>query len=112
MLRKYTPIYSKAVLTEDLPEFGLLKGDIVIIMEVIREGSVPDEYVVKALNALDETLVIFPASGSQLRNLHRNEILHVRPIQPPAIAEPVKNYISTPKPSVHKPRKKNRKTKY
>ncbi len=112
MLRKNTPVYSKAVLTEDLQEFGLVKGDIVTVMEIIRDGSVPDEYVVKAVNALDETIVIFPARGTQLRNLHRNEILHVRPIQPPAIAEPKRDYLSSTELSAHMPRKRNGKAKY
>lgn len=83
---------TRIVLTADFPEYGLMKGDLAVILEIQSGGSTPDEFLIQVSNASDEAIAVFPAHEWQIRELRRDEILHVRPLQTPVLAEPVNGY--------------------
>lgn len=63
------------VLKRDLPEYGLTAGDVGAVVYVYdAEGAYEVEFVAGS----GETIAVITMSGSDLRPLHNNEILHVR----------------------------------
>ncbi len=84
--------HTKVVLTVDVPEFGLIKGDIVVIEEIRQGEKGPDEFLIHVVNAVGETIAMFPVHPQQIRELRRDEILHIRSLQFPVLAEPINQY--------------------
>ncbi|MEW6374987.1 MAG: DUF4926 domain-containing protein [Thermodesulfobacteriota bacterium] len=65
------------VLTTDLPEYGLKKGDLSPVVLVHHEGK---GYEVEFVTLDSETVAIILLLPSQVRSIGRREIAHVRAV--------------------------------
>jgi hypothetical protein len=72
-------LFSRVSLAEDLPEYGLHKGDLATIAER-HEGGPGREtgYSLEVFNAVGETIAVLVVEESRINPVRRNEILHVR----------------------------------
>ena len=66
------------VLTTDLPEYGLMAGDVGTIVLVHRGGA---GYEVEFMTMDGETITVVSLYASQVRPVGRREIAHVRTIE-------------------------------
>jgi hypothetical protein len=72
-------LYSDAVLSRDMPEYRLRRGDIVKLVErhVAPDGT--EGYSAEVLSALGETLSVVAVPASALKALREDEVLCARP---------------------------------
>lgn len=72
-------LFSRVSLGEDLPEYGLHKGDLATVVET-HEGAPGQEtgYSLEVFNALGETIAVLVVEESKINPVKRDEILHVR----------------------------------
>jgi hypothetical protein len=72
-------LFSRVSLAEDLPEYGLHKGDLATIVER-HEGKPGQEtgYSLELFNAVGETIAVLVVEESKINPVKGNEILHVR----------------------------------
>jgi len=72
-------LFSRVSLAEDLPEYGLHKGDLATIAER-QEGGPGREtgYSLEVFNAVGETIAVLVVEESRINPVRGNEILHVR----------------------------------
>jgi Domain of unknown function (DUF4926) len=66
------------VLTTDLPEYGLERGDIGAVVLVHKDGK---GYEVEFVTLDGETVAVVSLFPSQIRPIGRGEIAHARPVQ-------------------------------
>ncbi len=73
-------LFTKVVLTIDIPEDNLKKGDIATIVDhhPIKNGE--DGYSLEVFNAISETIAVITVPESQIEALQQNYILSVRPL--------------------------------
>ena len=71
-------LYTDAVLTRDLPEHRLRRGDIVKLVDhhVARDGS--EGYSIEVFNALGETIAVTAVPEPALEPLREDEVLCAR----------------------------------
>jgi hypothetical protein len=71
-------LYKDAVLTCDVPEFRLQRGDIVKLVDrhTARDGSIG--YSIEVFNAVGETIAVTAVSETALEPLREDEILCAR----------------------------------
>jgi hypothetical protein len=67
------------VLTEDLPEDGLVAGDLGTVVHVHRDGA---GYEVEFMTLSGETLAVTTLLRSQVRPIARRDVAHVRELSP------------------------------
>jgi len=74
-------LYQDVVLTRDLPEERLKRGDIVKLVErhVARDGE--DGYGAEVFNALGQTLTVITVPESALEPLREDEVCCVRALE-------------------------------
>jgi hypothetical protein len=72
-------LFTRISLAEDLPEYGLHKGDLATIVET-HEGRPGQEmgYSLEVFNAVGETIAVLVVEESKINPVKGNEILHVR----------------------------------
>jgi hypothetical protein len=72
-------LFTRVSLAEDLPEYGLHKGDLATIVER-HEGKPGQEtgYSLEVFNAVGETIAVLVVEESKINPVKGNEILHVR----------------------------------
>ena len=72
-------LFTRVSLAEDLPEYGLHKGDLATIVER-HEGKPGQEtgYSLEVFNAVGETIAVLVVEESKINLVKENEILHVR----------------------------------
>ena len=77
-------LYSEAVLTRDLPEHNLRRGDVVVIVDhhVARDGE--EGYSIEVFNATGDTIAVTTVPESHLEPLRSDEVLCARVLQPAA----------------------------
>lgn len=63
------------VLTRDLPEHGLVKGDVGAVVHRYADG---EAFEVEFVAAEGKTVAVLTLSESEIRPMARGEILHVR----------------------------------
>jgi len=75
-------LYSDAVLTCDVPEHRLRRGDIVKLVErhVAPDGT--EGYSIEVFNAVGDTIAVTAVPSSALEVLHEDEILCARLLTP------------------------------
>jgi hypothetical protein len=73
-------LYKDMMLTRDLPEEKLKRGDIVKLVERISTGTSEDAYSVEVFNALGDTIAVVTVPESALAALRDDEILCARPL--------------------------------
>jgi len=66
------------VLTTDLPEYGLMAGDVGTVVLVHRDGA---GYEVEFMTMDGETITVVSLYASQVRPVGRREIAHVRTVE-------------------------------
>ena len=67
------------VLTRDVPEHGLVKGD---VGAVVHSYAVGEAFEVEFVTAEGRTVSVLTLSGSDIRPMSSGEILHVRELAP------------------------------
>ena len=72
-------LYTDAVLNTDLPECGLMRGDIVKLVDDLTAGDGTRGYAVEIFNARGETVDVQMIPASAVNPLREDEILCVRP---------------------------------
>jgi hypothetical protein len=72
------PLYTEAMLTRDVAEHGLKRGDIVKVVEHHTGPGGEEGYSIEAFNALGDTIAVTAVSASSLEQLREDEILCVR----------------------------------
>ena len=66
------------MITTDLPELGLKRGDLVTVVEELRNADGEPGYAVEVFNALGETLDVHMLPATALEPASEDEILCVR----------------------------------
>ena len=75
-------LFSRISLAEDLPEYGLRKGDLATIVD--RHEGIPGQetgYSLEVFNAPGETIAVVVAEESKILPVHADEILQVRRLE-------------------------------
>lgn len=73
------PLFSRVILSQNLPEENLFAGDIGIIVEHHpATHDYPEGYEVEFFAANGETLSVVSIPATALRSARRNDVLHVR----------------------------------
>ena len=75
-------LYKEAVLTHDLPDHHLRRGDVVVIVDhhVARDGV--EGYSIEVFNANGDTIAMATVPADYLELLRSDEILCARVLQP------------------------------
>ncbi len=73
-------LYSQIALTEDLPEYGLLQGDVATIVDYHPTPMGEDGYSLEVFNAVGDTIIVVVVTESLIAPLTAEEVLHVRAI--------------------------------
>ena len=79
-MKRY-PLFKEAVLTRDIPELGLKKGDIATIVDFHPSEEGEAGYTLEVFNALGETVAVVTVPESALRLLRKNDMPSVRSIE-------------------------------
>jgi hypothetical protein len=74
--------HERAVLNIDLPDFGLVRGDLGTVVMVHRGG---EAYEVEFMTLDGRTVEVVTLEGSQIRPVSHGEVAHVRPFMSPGI---------------------------
>lgn len=73
-------LYTRMALSEDLPEPGLRRGDVVTLVEHHSGGpGQEDGYSLEVFNAVGGTIAVVTVRESQIAPLTADEFLSVRP---------------------------------
>lgn len=71
-------MFQHVALSRDLPEKGLKRGDLVVIVEHHPLPDGEDGYSLEVFNALGETLTVVVVPESALESVRADEVLQVR----------------------------------
>ncbi len=75
-------LYTQAVLTIDLPDYGLKIGDLVTLVEFLEGNeTLESAYVVEVFDAIGQTLAVLTVAEKNLTHLQAGEVLSVRKLQ-------------------------------
>jgi hypothetical protein len=75
------PLYTRAALAVDLPEFGLRRGDVAIVVEYYEGNGGEPGYDLEVFNALGHTMAVITVYESQLEALREDEVIAVRQLE-------------------------------
>lgn len=67
------------VLTEDVPEEGLTAGDVGTVVHIHNNG---EGYEVEFMTLTGQTIAVASLLGQQVRPVSRQDVAHVRELQP------------------------------
>lgn len=71
-------LYEEVVLTKDIPDKGLKKGDVATIVEHHPVSDGEDGYSLELFNALGDTIAVITVAESAIEPLKEDEIFSVR----------------------------------
>jgi hypothetical protein len=74
-------LYTDAMLTCDLPEHRLLRGDIVKLVDRHLASDGAEGYSIEVFNAVGDTIAVTTVPSSALEVLSEDEILCARPLR-------------------------------
>jgi Domain of unknown function (DUF4926) len=75
------PLFSRVILSVDLPEEQLMAGDMGTIVEHHpTTAAYPEGYEVEFFAGNGETLAVVSVPATALRQATRKEVMHVRPL--------------------------------
>lgn len=74
-------LYKEAVIATDLPDLGLLKGDVVTLVDELRAVDGTLGYAVEVFNAVGDTLDVHMIPASALEPLREDEVFCIRQIE-------------------------------
>ena len=66
------------VLTQDIPEYGLSRGDIGAVVHCYKDGVA---FEVEFVTGKGDTVAVITLESKDVRPMHPNEILHAREIK-------------------------------
>jgi hypothetical protein len=69
--------HERIVLTTDVPEEGLLKGDVGTVVSVLKEG---EAYTVEFMTIGGTTIAVTTLLASQVRPISKDEMQQARPL--------------------------------
>lgn len=70
--------FEQAVLTVDLPDDGLIAGDVGTVVDITTNGK---SATLEFFNFAGETVVVVLVSIDQMRPVSANEVMHARPVK-------------------------------
>ena len=70
--------FEKAVLVVDLPEDGLVAGDVGTVVDITTNGQ---GVTLEFFNFAGKTIAVVPMSIQDIRPLNVNDMMHVRSVQ-------------------------------
>jgi len=73
-------LFEEAVLAADVPDKGLLKGDVVTVVEYHPVPDGEDGYSLEVFNTLGDTIAVITVPESGIAPLQENEVFSVRPL--------------------------------
>jgi uncharacterized protein DUF4926 len=75
------PLYERVALKRDLPEQGLKRGDVAVLVDSVPhpKGGEPG-CVLEVFNALGESIAVVAIRESDIETLRADEVLAVRPL--------------------------------
>lgn len=73
-------LYTDVVLTRDLPEHRLRRGDIVKLADHHIASDGTKGYSIEVFNAVGETIAVTAVPASALEALRDDEVLHAHPL--------------------------------
>jgi len=73
-------LFEDVVLTENISEKGLRKGDVATIVEYHPVMGDEDGYSLEVFNVLGETIAVITVAESAIESLTANEVFSVRPL--------------------------------
>ena len=71
-------LFEEVVLTKDIPEKGLRRGDVATVVEHHPVSDGEDGYSLEIFNVLGDTVAVITVEGSALEPLTVDEIFSVR----------------------------------
>lgn len=78
-------LYQRVALSQDLPERGLKRGDVALLIDhVPHPQGGPEGYILEVFNALDESIAVIAVPKSAVEPLRADEVLAIRPLMIPA----------------------------
>ncbi len=79
-------LYQKIALAKDIPEYGLRKGDVAMVVEELpptEESHGEKGYALEVSNAIGETIDVVIVPESSIKPLTKKEVLHIRSWEKP-----------------------------
>ena len=73
-------LFEDVVLTKDISEKGLRKGDVATVVDYHPVAGDEDGYSLEIFNALGETITVITVAESAIAPLTANEVFSVRPL--------------------------------
>ena len=70
--------FEQAVLTVDLPDDGLIAGDVGTVVDITTDGK---SATLEFFNFAGETVAVVLVSIDQVRPVSANEVMHARPVR-------------------------------
>ena len=70
--------HEQAVLTEDLPEYQLKAGEVVVVVHIHSSNKA---YEVEIFTLNGETLDVVSVEAAQLRPVDTRDVMHARPME-------------------------------
>ncbi|MBX3055904.1 MAG: DUF4926 domain-containing protein [Anaerolineae bacterium] len=77
-------LFEQVVLTQDIPERKLRRGDVATIVEHHPMWQGEDGYSLELFNGIGETIAVITVPESAIQPLSADTILHVRNLRVPA----------------------------
>jgi hypothetical protein len=75
------PLYQRVSLRRDLPEHGLKKGDVAVLIDYVpHPGDGEEGCVLEVFNALGDSIAVVTAKASEIEGLRADEVLTIRPL--------------------------------
>jgi hypothetical protein len=74
-------LYSQSALAENLPDYGLLRGDVATITDYHPMPMGEDGYSLEVFNAIGDMIAVVVAPESAIAPLTADEVLHVRVLE-------------------------------
>ena len=71
-------LYKDAVISMDLPEYGLRKGDVVKLVDELRAADGSPGYAVEVFDVLGNTIDVHFIAATAVEPLQSNEVFCVR----------------------------------
>ena len=73
------PLYTRVILTQNIPEENLFTGDVGVIVEYHPTTDLyPEGYEVEFFTANGNTLTVVSLPANKLRSVTGNDVFHVR----------------------------------
>ena len=74
------PLFKQVALARDIPEDGLKKGDLAMVVDHHPGRGGEDGYSLEVFNALGETIVVTVVPESAIETLRADQVLSARPL--------------------------------